>query len=228
MRALGFHLGRGGTALVVLALMLAGALAVLAHLGTPGGAAGAAGGGARATATAGCLTPGLPVTMEPSYAVGAANLHELKAMSDVIAQVSVVGAASQESVMGTAPSPAEVSTVYAVRVVRVLKGPRTLTSGGGLSVIQAGGFYHCSTWQIEGDPLMRAGEQDVLFLTQDVDGSGRSVIVDDTLGRFMVTADGMVGPVSDRAWHLPMRALGAATDAGAVPLDEFIREVQSA
>lgn len=226
MAALNRHLGRAGTALVVLALMLTATFTVLAHLATPGGAAGAAG-GVRVTATVGCATPGLSVGIAVSYAVGASNLHELKAMSDAIAQVSVVGAVGQD-VEGAAAHPRYVSTVYAVRAVRVLKGTGTLTGGGTVSVMQGGGFYRCSTWQIDGDPLMRAGEQDMLFLVRDKSVAGRYLIVDDTLGRFIVTPDGMVEPPSDRSWHLPMRALGAATDGGAVPLATFIRDVQSA
>lgn len=218
--------GRVAVVVMLAVLVTVGGFAFLAHLGAPAtGHAGAASAGHNSTVTP-CPTDGLRTAIAGSYAAAfPATLHDLKALSAVAADVTIVGATGQWLQRDTSGTKVvAVYTVYSARVVHGLKG---IADGALLSVIQIGGYYQCSDWSMRGDPLFQPGEQDVLFLTQS-DSQGRYGIVQDTVGRFIVAPDGTVGPLNTQVPHLSMTALGATSDVGSIPLATFLGDIRSA
>lgn len=193
----------------MLALLVVGGLAVVAHTHGTGGVAASK---APAKPTA-CPNPPESGIIEASYVYGPENLHELKAMSDLVAEVSVV------SLVRTKTTMPDIYSVFTARVLTPIAGKHAAGIAGDatIQIRQAGGRVGCIPYTVEGDPMMRPGERDILFLLR-YQGNPFYDIVDDTVGRFMVDRNGQIAPNATAPFKL---ASGTSDTA-------FIRQIQQA
>jgi hypothetical protein len=78
----------------------------------------------------------------------------------------------------------------------------------------------CITYTLEGDPTLRPGERDILFLITHTDDPVYDII-DDTVGRFIVGSNGQIAPNAYNAFTTVNVAAGTSDTT-------FIRQIRQA
>jgi len=143
-------------------------------------------------------------------------LHEMKAMSDLVAEVSIVSFVHAEI------SDAGVYSVFTARVLTPIAGKHAagIAAGATIQIRQLGGRDGCITYTLEGDPTLRPGERDILFLITHADDPVYDII-DDTVGRFVVGSNGQIAPNAYNAFTTVNVATGTSDTA-------FIQQIRQA
>lgn len=199
---------RIASTMLVVVLIVIGCLTILAHshIGQED-----TGGAVVPPTPSRCPSQSQGAYIEPSYATGPTNLHELKGMSDLVAEVSIA------SLVRTESDGPDVFSIFMATVVMPIAGKHAagITVGSAITIRQLGGHVGCTLYQVPSDPLMQPGERDILFLQQ---WPGVYDIVNDTVGRFVVNGDGQIAPNT----YTVVALAPGLTDAA------FIRQIQSA
>lgn len=161
-------------------------------------------------------------TVHASFAKGYGDLHSLKVGADlvVVGRVgSLLRTTSTPSRAG-APTAGLIFSDYAFQVQQVLSG--TL-SGATITVHQTGGTANGRTLELDNDPLLQVGQEDILFLHHDP-ATNTYYVIGGPQGRFVV----INGLVSSLARAYPKQHIQDSVDINQEPLADFVNAIRSA
>ncbi len=130
------------------------------------------------------------VTLQSSWAEYYTSLKDLKQHSTIV----VRGTISQFA-LAVKPADGPVYTPVSVSITRVLWNPHNQTAPTSVSLVQTGGMYNNSIYQVDDDPLFQTGEQVILFLKEYQPGQFR--IIGGPTGRFKIVNSTATPIVSD-------------------------------
>ncbi|MEX2548004.1 MAG: hypothetical protein WD830_09490 [Chloroflexota bacterium] len=140
------------------------------------------------------------VRLNASWAWAYRDLSELQEQADVV----ILGQVSRIAYQGADPQDEGGDlplTIFEVSVTRILKGLTDNT----ILVGQTGGPVAGRMAEVNGDPLMREGEQFVMYLRRITSGpsKGRYTVLGGPQGRLAVGPGGTLSKVGDSAVSVP-------------------------